>query len=179
MKGNRWKGRLIRNLDFDNWSVPEPNTGCLLWLGHSFDRYGVLRVRGKYMRAHRFAYERINGPIGAGLCVLHRCDTPMCVNPEHLFLGTQKDNMLDRERKGRGSVRAALKARWPNGAPPKRYLGVRMSIDGVHYQAFIQPKGDGSRVNVGRFSDPLQAAAARDAAAMGSCPRARLNFPRL
>lgn len=54
------------------------------------------------MRAHRFAWEITFGPVPAGMIVCHHCDTPACVNPSHLFLGTHEDNAQDRERKGRG-----------------------------------------------------------------------------
>ena len=51
--------------------------------------------------AHRVSWELANGPIPENMCILHSCDTPLCVNPEHLFLGTLADNMADKERKGR------------------------------------------------------------------------------
>lgn len=86
---------------------PEPNTGCWLWLlcdeGRGYGAVGMGKHRSDYRRrlAHRVMWEIFNGPIQGGLCVLHKCDQPSCVNPAHLFLGTQEDNMKDMARKGR------------------------------------------------------------------------------
>lgn len=82
--------------------IPEPNSGCFLWLG-CFSRfgYGRINVGGHIVLAHRFAWETIVGQIPDGLWVLHRCDNPACVNVGHLFLGTHKDNMADCVKKGR------------------------------------------------------------------------------
>lgn len=86
----------------DTFSIPEPNSGCSLWLGAVTNRgYGKMSVAGCPQLAHRIAYREYNGPIPIGLNVLHRCDTPSCINPDHLFLGTQKDNMADCARKNR------------------------------------------------------------------------------
>jgi hypothetical protein len=63
--------------------------------------YGELMMRGKEVRAHRAAWSFENGPIPPGMHVLHRCDNPKCVRPDHLFLGTNADNMADKTRKGR------------------------------------------------------------------------------
>lgn len=85
-------------------SHPEPNTGCWLWtLAWHRQDYGMLdrKVYGHCGRAHRIAFEAFRGPIPPGVYVLHKCDTPPCVNPEHLFLGTHSDNMADCARKGR------------------------------------------------------------------------------
>lgn len=80
----------------------EPNSGCWLWTGaRQRDGYGVLKVDRKNVAAHRFSWERENGPIPANLCALHKCDTPSCVNPAHLFLGTRGDNARDKAAKGR------------------------------------------------------------------------------
>lgn len=87
-----------------NRSIPEPNTGCWLWGGHTNeDGYGKLSVEGKLKSAHRVSFEAFNGKITKGLLVCHKCDTPQCVNPDHLFLGTQLDNMRDMSIKGRGA----------------------------------------------------------------------------
>ncbi len=86
---------------FFSKSIPEPNSGCWIWLG-SIGSGGYGRVLKKHKLAHRVAYEFATGcPIPDGLDVCHHCDTPSCVNPDHLFVGTAADNMRDMHRKGR------------------------------------------------------------------------------
>ena len=63
--------------------------------------YGRLRYRGRLYNANRLAWELTHGQIPDGLLVCHKCDTPLCVRPDHLFLGTTQENMADRDRKGR------------------------------------------------------------------------------
>lgn len=82
--------------------MPEPNSGCWLWIGSaSPNGYGALVVRGKKTKAHRYSWMLHNGNIPDGMWVLHKCDVPACVNPEHLFLGSCADNVSDRDAKGR------------------------------------------------------------------------------
>jgi hypothetical protein len=77
---------------------------CWQWLGaKAGDGYGSFRFRGFWSRAHRLSYSLYVGSIPEGLSVLHRCDNPMCVNPSHLFVGSQKDNVQDTESKHRGN----------------------------------------------------------------------------
>lgn len=64
-------------------------------------RYGQFKVNGRMVSAHRFSWELVNGPIPKGLYACHVCDNTKCVNPKHLFLGTQKQNMEDCVAKGR------------------------------------------------------------------------------
>jgi hypothetical protein len=91
---------------FEEFYIPEPNSGCWLWTGWADKNgYGRLEFEGKRQRAHRIAWEIFKGPVPEGLYVLHRCDVPACVNPEHLFLGTNDDNtadMVEKERQARG-----------------------------------------------------------------------------
>jgi hypothetical protein len=84
-------------------SVPEPNSGCWLWLG-SVNKagYGRLGKDKRERQAHRLSYSVHRGEIPKGVLVLHRCDVRCCVNPSHLFLGSHADNAIDRESKGRG-----------------------------------------------------------------------------
>lgn len=78
---------------------------CWPWLaGKTLDGYGNFDVLGKSVGAHRVAYELYVGEIPSGMQVLHSCDNPSCVNPDHFWLGTHADNMADKGRKGRVSV---------------------------------------------------------------------------
>lgn len=75
---------------------------CIEWKNYRNSLgYGVMRVGRTTMLAHRVAWMRERGEIPNGLCVLHRCDNPSCINVEHLFLGTRRDNNLDCMSKGR------------------------------------------------------------------------------
>lgn len=81
----------------------DPNTGCWSWtLGKQYTGYGVTWVDKKIYRVHRLsAHLFLDFPLDSKLSVLHRCDNTSCFNPEHLFIGTQEDNIHDSMKKGR------------------------------------------------------------------------------
>ena len=91
------------------WSRVQKSNGCWIWTGSrtgSKDncRYGNLLFNGRIQKAHRAVWQIANGPIPHNLRVLHRCDTPLCVRPDHLFLGSLSDNARDCYTKGRSSI---------------------------------------------------------------------------
>lgn len=79
----------------------DPDTGCWMWNRSKGSVYGTTRYNGRHEAAHRVYYAHYVGPVPAGMVVMHQCDTPKCVNPKHLQLGTHGENMWDRDRKGR------------------------------------------------------------------------------
>jgi hypothetical protein len=108
-------------------------SGCWLWLGMiDKDGYGSFPITrkeaaakghtGRQRRAHRASYEMHVGPIPDGLCVLHRCDNRACVNPAHLYVGTDADNVADMHARGRAR---------PTGAPGPRHPKAKLTPDDV------------------------------------------------
>lgn len=105
------------------WAAVERGDGCWNWLRgvKQADRpYGVTYWNGRKVKAHRLAWQFQHGSIPEGMHVLHRCDNPRCVRPDHLFLGTHLDNMRDMRSKGRvkplrGEAWHAVKRNLPVG----------------------------------------------------------------
>ncbi len=94
-----YKYRFIAKMD-----IPRPNKYCIVYLGSlSKDGYGIFGINKKSYPAHRISYELFVGKIPKNMMVLHKCDNPKCVAPQHLFLGTHLDNMKDMVAKKRNA----------------------------------------------------------------------------
>ncbi len=90
---------------FEKVELAHVEDGCSLWWGYLSKRgYGLFSIDGRRIGAHRASWEIHNGPIPAGLDVCHKCDNPSCVRPDHLFLGTEQENLDDMKRKGRAAT---------------------------------------------------------------------------
>jgi hypothetical protein len=85
-------------------AIPNDSEECWTWVAGKNGRgYGIFGI-GKTTLAHRIMWRVTYGGIGAGICVCHSCDNPACVNPDHLWLGTNLDNTVDKVSKGRAKA---------------------------------------------------------------------------
>jgi len=158
-RGRGRRPRAVRGLDHRSlslatrfWSRVRRAEGdaCWEWLGATTDDgYGQFRVGHRIIYAHRFAWIATYGPLLDELLVLHRCDNPICVRPDHFFLGTHSDNNRDRAAKGRHIgertpprilcardhrrltkvEREQIRKLFASGAYTKRFLGVLYGVD--------------------------------------------------
>lgn len=95
---------------FWNQTLVTPFNTCYEFIGHIGERgYGLIRFGGKTRLAHRVSYGIHKGPIPSGMVIMHTCDNPRCVRPEHLVAGTQSDNMKDMTKKRRHPYLLTLK----------------------------------------------------------------------
>ena len=109
---------------------------CWEWTGAKQNQYGQFRKPGsrKKLYAHRVSFEIHKGQIPDGMCILHRCDTPLCVNPNHLFLGTQAENLQDMSNKDRRYTKLKapevlqIRELFNNGDFSKKILGHRFGV---------------------------------------------------
>jgi len=92
------KGDRVKNF----WSKVDKSSGCWLWTAGKLGKgYGQFLGNSGVISAHRFSYELHYGKIPKGMYICHHCDNPLCVKPDHLFLGTPRDNVMDCIKKGR------------------------------------------------------------------------------
>jgi hypothetical protein len=115
------------------WDKVVKTDTCWVWTASVNGKgYGSFGYGGRVQLAHRVSWQMHCGPIPPGLCVCHACDNPSCVRPDHLFLGTIKDNNRDRDRKGRGRLlRGNVKT------VPKEWHSVARALraEGLTYKA--------------------------------------------
>lgn len=99
------KRKLPLAIRIERDSIPVTECGCWLWLlkVNKKTGYGSIDVGKRTRLAHRVSYEAFRGPIPNGMLVCHQCDVRCCVNPDHLFLGTHNDNLIDMHTKGRNA----------------------------------------------------------------------------
>ncbi len=141
---DEWKRPRAR---FEKYTMPEPNSGCLLWVGAIDSRgYGHIKVNGRIERAHRLALILGGQSVAPRAEVLHKCDNKVCVRVDHLILGTRQDNMDDMAKKKRGR---RSKRGLPFGVKPTKY---------GRFQAQI--KFHGRQLSLGNFDTAAQASAA-------------------
>lgn len=112
---------------FDQHAFPEPMSGCWLWNGtYAHTGYGQIRINGTVYGAHRLSYELHVGAIPTGMSILHKCDNRACVNPGHLYAGTQSENMRDMVQRNRSATGARNHA---TKLTPKAVQIIRASQD--------------------------------------------------
>lgn len=123
---------------------------CWLWTGSKFDSgYGRFTLTPgppkKYARAHRWAWEQVHGPVPDGLILRHACDTPECVNPGHLSLGTPQDNMDDMVHRHRGQTRklddgtvSEIQRRYAEGAVRQVDLAAEFGTTQAHVSRIVR-----------------------------------------
>ena len=103
---------IIRIAEDRFWAKVDKSGDCWQWLAcGTQDGYGQFWFSGRMMRATHFAVLTEGADVPSGMCILHTCDNPGCVKPDHLFIGTIADNNRDRDRKGRAAVLTPKRAR--------------------------------------------------------------------
>ena|SRR3990167_364687 len=135
------------------WEKVKKTSGCWEWLGLKVGRgYGQISCSGKMIITSRYSYMLHKGEVPKGLEVCHSCDNPSCVNPEHLWLGTHKDNMKDAREKGRyikennGRAKHKLKdipqikAMYATGKYSQRKLGEMWGVSHTNIYAIVNNK---------------------------------------
>jgi hypothetical protein len=126
---------------FEKKIEPDLISGCINWIGGNFRGYGRIGSGTKVISAHRAAYERKFGPIPEGFCICHKCDNARCVNPDHLFAGSQHDNIMDMVIKGRnfsnkGGINLGTRGT-KNGSSKLTESDVRMIVADTRAQSAI------------------------------------------
>jgi predicted XRE-type DNA-binding protein len=138
---------VYNNIDDRIKNYVRKTRSCWIWIGYKNELgYGRITIgHGKQVKAHRFIYEQTYGKIPDGMNALHKCDNPSCVNPRHIYLGTQKDNVRDMMKRKRGGYKVfcgeshwnrkldmekveLIKKLWQEGELFQREIGEKVGI---------------------------------------------------
>lgn len=148
------------------WIKAEHSGYCWEWkASKNIGGYGVYKIGRKMIIASRVAYQIVHGKIGENIHVLHKCDNPGCVNPDHLFAGTHQDNMDDMVKKGKRKSAIAT----------SRYRGVSFRKDSNSWRALIWKNK--KMISLGSFDNEIDAAKRRDEEVIKRKYGTPLNFP--
>ena len=147
--------RFWAKVNKDGPTRPHMTTPCWLWTAWSIRGYGAISVNAKTVLAHRFSWAEVNGPVPAGMGVLHRCDNPSCVRVDHLFVGTALDNARDRDAKGRTGKACGEKSgahRHPEKMPRgERHWKAKLTTEQVAEVRALRAHGASRRSIASRF----------------------------
>lgn len=137
-------------------NICKTDTGCWVWIGNnspSFGKYGRLKISGRAIAVHILSYKLFVSPIPSGMLVCHKCDNPPCCNPDHLFLGSNKDNISDmvaknRQAKGERIATSKLNAEqvleirrlWLTGELNQQQIGARFGVTGGNVSLIVKRK---------------------------------------
>jgi hypothetical protein len=135
----KYKKTLTLEQKFMRFVYPEPTSGCWLWVGtEDFNGYGKFTYKGaRDSQAHRVSHELFNGPIPDGLVVRHKCDVRCCVNPNHLELGTQKENLHDAISRGRDNKPFGERVAWAKLSDEK-VREIKQILASGSYESYVE-----------------------------------------
>jgi hypothetical protein len=141
--GSRRHVKFTTTERFNQKWTADLESGCHIWTASTnlqgYGEFGIVRRPAhKIHAAHRVSWELHRGPIPPGMKILHKCDRPRCVNPDHLFIGTQKDNMQDCVTKGR-----------KNSAKGEKNCKAKLTVEQIQEIRLSSDRGLGRRYGIG------------------------------
>jgi hypothetical protein len=146
MMDDRFAERFFAKID-----IPDDENDCWTWLAcKNALGYGNIGLSGHILLAHRASYELLVGTIPDGMCILHSCDNPSCVNPNHLRIGTRQDNMDDKVSRGRCSCLRGENA--PNAKLTQAEVdAIRLEYTGAMTQTRLAAKYGVTQMQIGNI----------------------------
>lgn len=128
-----------------------PFHSCWEWVGSTSRGYGTININSVPVYAHRISYELVNGPIPKGLYILHKCDNPSCINPDHLRTGTHLENIKDMVSKGRqyrkvnSEIVKKIQEEYKTGKFTQKEIGAKYGITACVVSDYVLNKHAGAK----------------------------------